>query len=344
LGFLEAHFGLKQWSSYRRYVQRASWNRDKPSVAGFEQLPPMNDIAKLEQEPRQLQRLAAQRQLYSTAKKIFGIQLLLSGPVAIGWSLAVVVSPQMRWIAAVWGVLVSSFDVLWLTPWQKRLRERAAKIQEAFDCDVLQLPWNDIKTGRRPDPELVKEQADKYQKAQAGLPPLTDWYAPVVSELPLEVGRVICQRANCWWDSKQRRRYAAWVIVSVIIVTLLMVCLGVVGGLTVEKLFPAIILPLSPALLLGLRQFSEQTEAANRLDKLKDHAESLWLDSWNGAARPELTSRSRALQDEIFENRKRSPLVFDWIFRRLRDDYDAQVNHGAEELAAEAKWRLGMTG
>jgi hypothetical protein len=132
----------------------------------------MNDIAKSQNEPRQLQRLAAQRQLYSTAKRIFGIQLLLGGPIAIGWSLAVVASPELKGFAAVWGALVSFSDVLWLTPWQKRLRERAARIQEAFDCDVLQLPWNDIKTGKPPDPELIKEQADKYQNAESGLPPL----------------------------------------------------------------------------------------------------------------------------------------------------------------------------
>ena len=302
----------------------------------------MNTIAKLENEPRQLQRLAAQRQLYSSAKRIFGVQLLLGVPVAIVWSLAVVATPDLRSTAAVWGALVSFSDVLWLTPWQKRLRERAARIQEAFDCDVLQLPWNDIKTGKPPDPELVKEQADKYEKAKAGLPPLTNWYAPVVSELPLEVGRVICQRANCWWDSNQRRRYATWVIASVITVTLAMVGLGFAGGLTVEKLFLAILLPLSPAILLGVRQFAEQTEAANRLDRLKDHAESLWSDSCNGAARAKLATRSRALQDEIFENRKRSPLVFDWIFRKLRNDYDAQMNHAAKELAVEAKRRLGI--
>jgi hypothetical protein len=119
--------------------------------------------------------------------------------------------------------------------------------------------------------------------------------------------------------------------------------LGLSGGLTVEKRFLAILLPLSPALLLGLRQFSEQTEAANRLDNLKEHAESLWSDMCNGGARTKFANKCRALQDEIFENRKRSPLVFDLIFRKLRNDYDAQMNHGAQELAEEAKRRLGIT-
>lgn len=303
----------------------------------------MNDIAKSQNEPRQLERLAAQRRLYSTAKKIFGIQLLLGGPVAIGWSLAVVAAPEVKAFAATWGALVSFADLLWLTPLQKRLKEHAARIQEAFDCDVLQLPWNNIKVGQPPDPELVKEQADKYTKVQSGLPPLTNWYAPVVSDLPLDVGRVICQRSNCWWDSTQRRRYAAWVLASVIIVTLLMVGLGFIGGFTVEKLFLAILLPLSPALILGMRQFSEQTEAANRLDRLKEHAESLYSDICNVSDPTMLANRCRALQDEIFENRKRSPLVFDWIFRKLRNDYEAQMNHGAQDLAERAKGRLRIT-
>ena len=303
----------------------------------------MNTIAQLQNEPRQLQRLAAQRQLYSTAKRIFAVQLLLGGPVAIAWSLAAVALPPLKGYAATWGLLVSFLDWFWLTQWQKRLRGQAAGIQEAFDCYVFQLPWNDIKAGKAPDAELVKDYADKYQSAASALPPLIDWYAPVVSELPLEIGRVICQRSNCWWDSHQRRRYATWVLGSVVTLTILMTGVGFIGGFTVEKLFLAIILPLSPALLLGSRQYTEQTEAATRLDKLKEHAATLWSDACAGKAKAKLADRSRVLQDEIFDNRKKSPLVFDWIFSRLRNNYDAQMNHGAAELAEEAKRRLGLT-
>jgi hypothetical protein len=121
-----------------------------------------------------------------------------------------------------------------------------------------------------------------------------------------------------------------------------MVAVAFARGLTVDKFILAVVAPLSPALILAYRQYTEQMEAATRLDKLKEHAERLWADSCNRTARATLTNRSRALQDEIFENRKRSPLVFDWIFRKLRKDYDAQMNHGAQELAEQAKKRLGM--
>jgi hypothetical protein len=302
----------------------------------------MNSIPDMQNTPKQLQRLAAQRHLYSTAKRIFGVQVVLGAPLAVAWSLLAVAIPSAKSYAALWGTIVSLADLLWLTPWQKRLRESAARIQEAFDCDVLQLPWNELKVGKRPDPEIVREQADKFEKTQANSPPLTDWYPRVVRELPMEAARIVCQRSNCWWDSKQRRRYAAWVIAGVLTTSVCILGLGLVGKITVENLLLAIFLPLSPALLLGIRQFLDQTEAANRLDKLKDHAERLWAETYNGLPASELVNKCRALQDEIFENRRRSPSVFDWIFKRLRSNYETQMNHGATELVDESKRKLGL--
>ena len=303
----------------------------------------MNSITEEQNAPKQLQRLAAQRHLYSIAKKVFGAQVILGVPVAIAWSFLVLSQPEVRSYAAFWGVLVSLADVLWLNPWQKRLRESAAKAQEAFDCDVLQLPWNEIKTGKRLDPEFIKEQADKYDRTNQNYPTLNDWYSRAVNDLPLAVARTICQRTNCWWDSKQRRSYALLVIGGLVFVCVTVLGLGFIGGMTVEKFFLAIVAPLLPAIILGIRQYSEQMEAASRLDKLKEHAEQIWADALSKPTSPDLIAKSRSLQDEIYENRKRSPLVFDWVFRRLRSDYEVQMNHGAEQLAEEAKEKLGIS-
>lgn len=303
----------------------------------------MNRIPEAQNEPKQIQRLAAQRYLYSNAKRIFSVEVFLGAPIAIVWSVAAMSIPSVLGYAAFWGVLVSLSDVLWLNPWQKRLREKAAKIQETFDCDILQLPWNDIKVGKRPDPELIKEQADKFKKCTSRVSPLNNWYAPVVGELPMEVARIICQRSNCWWDSKQRRRYAVWVIAGVVFAVAAIFSFGLVGGLTLEKLLLSIIAPMAPAIILAIRQCTEQMEAATRLDKLKDHAEGLWSAAFDKTVDQELLPKSRALQDEIYENRKRSPLVFDWIFRWFRANYELQMNYGAREFAEEAKQKLGLS-
>ncbi len=292
---------------------------------------------------KQINRLAAQRQLYASAKKIFGWQVFLSGPLTVAAAFLVVVDPSYKGYVAAWGITIALCDLFWLTPWQKRLRDSAARIQEAFDCDVLALSWNAVKAGKRPDPELVKEQSDKYKKWEAKMPPLENWYPVAVGDLPLHIGRLACQRSNCWWDSKQRRRYAIWVIFMVMFIFAVVLGFSFRGGLTVENFVLKVAAPLAPALLLGLRQFSEQREAATRLDRLKDQAETIWKQALGQKSKSEITALSRSLQDEILENRRKSPLVFDLIFKRLRSDYEIQMNYGVADYVAEAKQTLQIS-
>ncbi len=172
------------------------------------------------------------------------------------------------------------------------------------------------------------------------MPPLDNWYSVAVGELPLGVARLTCQRSNCWWDSKQRRRYASWVVAAVVIIFLLLLALSLGGDLTLEDFMLKVAAPVSPALVLGLRQFSEQTEAASRLDSLKGHSETIWEQALGRKAKADVDSLSRSLQDEIFENRRKSPLVFDAVFSRLRRDYESQMNHGVAYYVDEAKRSL----
>lgn len=302
----------------------------------------MNNITTEQNSDKQLQRLAAQRNLYATAKTVFGWQVFFGGPVAVATAFWIIFNPSYKGYAAAWGIAVALCDLFWLTPWQKRLRDSAARIQEAFDCDVLELPWNTLKAGKHPDPELVKEQSERYKRWQDKMPPLDNWYSVAVGELPLHVGRLACQRSNCWWDSKQRRRYAIWIIFFVVLIFAVVLGALFSGGLTIEDFVLKVAAPLAPALLLGLRQFSEQTEAATRLDKLKDHSEAIWKQALARKSKADVTALSRSLQDEIFENRRKSPLVFDGIFKRLRCDYEIQMNHGVAHFVEEAKKSLKM--
>jgi len=302
----------------------------------------MNSITTEQNTDRQLQRLAAQRQLYATAKTIFGWQVFLGGPVAVASAFLVLAVPWIKGIGANWGILVTLADLIWLTPWQKRLRDSAARIQEAFDCDVLKLRWNEVKAGKAPDPELIKEQSDKYSKWAGRMHPLTNWYSPAVDELPLHIGRIACQRSNCWWDSKQRRRYAFCVLAAVGLVFMVVLGLSLGAGFTIEDFVLKVAAPLAPAIMLGIRQYLEQMEAAERLDRLKEHSEHLWNDALSGKSIIDASIRARSLQDEILENRRKSPLVFDRIYRWLRPNYEVQMNFGIAELVAQAKQKLGL--
>jgi len=302
----------------------------------------MNNIPELQNTEKQIQRLAAQRQLYVVAKKVFGSHLLFSGPITVVLAFLVLSFSQAKGYVALWGLFLSASDLLWLTPWQQRLRDKAASVQELFDCDVLEILWHKFKAGKPPDPELIKEQSTRYWKRSKKMPPLKDWYSPEVGSLPLHVARLACQRSNCWWDAKLRRRYALWIIVIFFIVFISVLAVAMGNNFTLEDFVLKVAVPLMPTFLLAVRQFTEQMKTATRLDKLKDHAEDLWNNTMNGASESESTASARVLQDEIFENRKKSPLVFDSIYKWLQQDYEEQMCHGAMELVAEAKQRLKL--
>lgn len=287
---------------------------------------------------RQLQRLAAQRHLYSTAKRIFGWQLFFSGLLTIIFAFFVVLDSSFKVFAVSWGILIALADVFWLTPWQKNLKDSAAKIQELFDCEVLELTWNDLKAGKRPDPELIKEQFEKYAKKPLKNAPLDNWYDhPNIDDLPIYIARIACQRTNCWWDAKQRRSYALYVILTVTLIFIIVFGISLKDSLRMEDFVLKVLAPLFPVLLLGIRQYREQIESASRLDKLKDYSESLWKDALSKKSKIELTTKSRNLQDEILEHRRKSPPIFDFIFKRLRDSYNDKMNFGLDELIREAK-------
>ena len=295
----------------------------------------MNNIPNLQNGKNHLQQLAAQRQLYATAKKVFGWHFFIAGPIAVGFGIVAIAYPNIKEFVALWGLLVVLADLFWLTPWQKRLRENAARIQELFDCEVLEIPWNSLKAGSTPDEELIKEQSDAYELWRAKMPQLEDWYPVTVGGLPLYLGRLICQRSNCWWDAKQRRHYAGCILLAVIMAFLILLFLALRGGLTIGDFMLQVVAPLSPVMLVGLRQFCEQRDAANRLDKLKSHVESTWKNALQ-SGEAEAISEARNLQNEIFENRKKAPPVLDWLFNRLRNAYEIQMNHSSEKYVAEA--------
>ena len=95
--------------------------------------------------------------------------------------------------------------------------------------------------------------------------------------------------------------------------------------------------PLSPVIALGTRQYIEHKQAAEALDRLKEHSEKLWENAKVNSTSEELTKRSRDLQDEIYDRRCKNPLIFDWIHNRLRRKHEEQMNIGAEALIEEAK-------
>lgn len=298
----------------------------------------MNGIPNEQNTKASLDWLAAQRQSYTDAKRVAVLQagLLLSLPIVSAISVAL--DPELRVWAAFAGLGFALVDASVLDPWQRRLRDKGAATQEIFDCHVLGLDWNIWIGGSQPDPENVHGAAARFDASRpAGRKALRNWYPPRVGDLPLHLGRVICQRASCRWDSQLRRYYARGIAVLVAVVGAGVFALGLAAKMTLEHLLLAVLAPLTPAFLWAIREGLRQREAARSGDSLKERGMALWgkaVKAEVDEARCE--SLSRQFQDAIFLHRRRSPFVFDWFYRVFRKQFEAQMHASTEQMIAEA--------
>ena len=296
----------------------------------------MNNIPQEQNTQRSLELLAAQRQLYFDAKNLQMVSVIMSVPVVIVWSILVALFPLLAVYAALWGIIATLLELIVFSRLQKLTQEKAAKIQQIFDCEVLQFNWASLNCGARVEPETIIDASNRYKLKKQNIAKLQNWYPVSVGRLPIHQARIICQRSNVWWDAQLRRRYSKWVIFILLSLTVIVLLIGLIGGLTLEKFLLAVLVPLTPAFVFGLRQYTEHNEAAVRLNRLRENAEALVQEIISGRyALQDLERESYSLQTQIYDNRRRSPLILDWLYSRLRSKDEEKMHRGAESLVQE---------
>lgn len=294
-------------------------------------------IVQKQELPEHILLLAAQRSLYSRAKNIIGLQMVLSIPVAICAVVTTIMRPELKGYIAIWGILVLVFDLFVFTPWVKKLRDNAARIQELFDIKVFGMDWNQISVGKKPEPELIHEEAQKHGLEEEKVACLRKWYPVVIDTVPEIFGVIICQRSNVWWDSRMRRKYALFIRVILVCIALGLIGYGLYEKKDMFEFLAYIVAPLASTYVFGYRQMMEHGDAADRLDKLIELSEKIWSDTKNGKNVDELKINCRSLQDQIFDHRRRNPPIFDFLFKWFRNENETLMNKGAETLVAEVK-------
>lgn len=294
-------------------------------------------IIQRQELPENIELLAAQRNLYSRAKNIIGLQMILSGPVAISVAITTIVQPDLKGYVALWGILAVVFDLFVFTPWVKKLRDSGARVQELFDTKVLGIDWSDMSVGKKPEPELIHEEAQKHGLEKEKSVSLSKWYPVIIDTVPEIFGTIISQRSNVWWDCKMRRKYSLFIRIVLVSIALGLIAYGLYEKKDMFEFLAYIVAPLASTYVFGYRQMMEHSEAADRLDKLKDLAEKVWSEAVSGIDAAALKNKCRTLQDQIFDHRKRNPPVFDFLFKWFRNGNEALMNKGAETLIAEMR-------
>ncbi len=293
-------------------------------------------ISQEQNTPRQLERLAAQRYLYSMAKRFLTGQLFLDLVSPIVLAVIVALFPGFGIYGALIALLILVSD-FYLESLHSSKREQAAGIQELFDCELLDLPCHDLISRSIPDTVEIMEAAEKYKRSDPTYKALKDWYSPEVDRLPLYLARLVCQRCNCLWDVQLRRKYLQGVRATFFLLCFLVLTVALIRGLTVGNFLLVIIAPLLPAIGWMTRKLREQNEAIRRRNTLKQYAEELWTDALKKrVAVEEIEHKSRNLQDQIYNNRCSNPLILDMFYKILQPKNEVQMQRSAKELVDEA--------
>lgn len=309
-----------------------------------------NGLAQRQNASENLQRLAAQRRLYSLAKTMENARFVTSVVIITALSISGSLVELMGWIEPISShiPLAMAFTALAALllenivygPISSSLRRRAADIQELFDCDVLQLEWNRVLAPDRPTTEDVHRLAAEYERHMKQMSdpyrPLRNWYEPALNSLPMEAARVIAQRTNCWWDRALRTDFIVLLKRLVGMSLVIVVIAGLIGDYSVRETLMFIAAPIVPLVSYLQKQVGSNHAAIQSRDRLLRLANESWrLLLANEYQRGPGSSQARSVQDEILRNRRENPLIPDWYYQRRLKRQGAVANSSANEAIEE---------
>ncbi|MBS0217726.1 MAG: hypothetical protein JSR63_06040 [Proteobacteria bacterium] len=290
-----------------------------------------NNIGERQNSAPMIKLLRARRRVYGHVKGLQRVYFLIALVLPI-ISLVVAFNfdkakPSLSLLALIIGAL----DAMFFDPWRKQKIKMAARLQEEFDCHVLEMAWNKFTAGARVSPEDVDAYGRELLKRDAE-GQLKDWYPSDARRLPLHLARLVCQRTNLWYDSKLRRTYRTclWAITALYFLALLMFGLD----LPLSDFILAVLVPFGPFFTWVVREHHRQTDTIALVDRLTGEIEGSIDRLSNPESQEDAQARARELQDAIFAHRAGSPLVSDLVYKFKRRTLEEQMQAGASEFIA----------
>lgn len=270
-----------------------------------------------------LKRLAAQRQLYSEAKKITNYQYVTTGVIT---TILVVVGNLLPDKYVVYPILISLIITVLNEVFLRRLidekKTTATRIQEIFDCDVLQIKANLIKYDNMSFSEIVHEKSKKYFLKEMENETLRDWY-PGMESVEHKYGKLVCQGTNCWWDQSLRRKFNNFILVATSVLFVILLLIAVTKGITINSFIMSVVSPILPCLFIVYQISCENKKTIRALNqmkiKLEDIVNKIRIKQHKDS---EFDADIRSLQDLIYDKRVSSPLIPDVFYSIYRSKFE----------------------
>lgn len=144
--------------------------------------------------------------------------------------------------------------------------------------------------------------------------------------------------------------YRVWLSVALLALGALISIIGFRQGSSLEQLTLAVLAPIAPMLLWGIREFQKHGEAAQISDRLREKTTAVWEAALQKQLSPDdLSLFSRQLQGEIYNRPVTAPMIFSWVYQLLRSSGEEQMDVAASEWSRKPRagdfdrtWTLGL--
>lgn len=297
----------------------------------------MTDISQRQNEQGNINKLQAQRQTYSDIK-FWMILIFIVGvvfPVIVSFvtfifnndffsNLLGFEKKDIGYFSAFVGI-ISTVLVGIISIFIKKMKEDAAKIQEMFDTNIFQLPWDSINIGNRPDTGFVLKQSKKFKEKYPNYTGFSDWYTIKAATFKYPEAIAFCQQQNLHWDSSLRICVMKLSILTLIIIILIMLTLGISNDLSMRNFFTNVVLLLFPVCLFFYKMIREHYETIKEMERLRGRNEDL-IDSTisTDLNMDDFMLKCRQLQTAIYTHRKSARPIPNWLHKRRKDDQEEE--------------------
>jgi len=258
-----------------------------------------------------LRAACAFRRRYVLAKRWRALRLVVAALLGTGGVVLALLQPAtadyVAATAAGWIVVSRVF----IEPQERREQEQGALAQEAFDVEVLELPWNATAAGPRPEPEDLRNWGHRCSPDG-----VRNWYADTrPARAPVDA--LICQRSSLTWARQDHQTYARVLRAGAVGTWVVSIVIAVVLQLSVGEYLLRLGLPILPALLDVWDIATANETLGRRRASIAGEANRLYTRAREAGVPPSVHD-CRRLQDEIFSSR-RVMQVPEWFYRLTRE-------------------------
>lgn len=297
-----------------------------------------NYILTRENESSSIEKLAAQREIYSVAKSFFYLQtfIVVLSLVLLSFAQLFFSKIDFTLIIATVSLLAVISDNL-LDKYVSSLKEKAAKIQEFFDTYVLKIKWNSILCLDKPEYDEIFKYFLSHKAKKKDFTKFTNWYEQEIVNVPEQAGKIICQKTNCNYDSTIRKKYNKVILLIGVTTILLIILFTIFSEITLSKILLTAIFPAVPIIQWTHKNIMANNDSIKNLEQLNSLINSTWNELKTGTVPSDVTIRQ--IQDGIYLNRKGSPLIPDFVYCKLRDKLELQSYYSVGQLVSEINGR-----